>query len=237
MKQSLHAGRSEIRKTGFIPHSAVPLTVLPEDIVKALAGFEIVIVPGLDDSGQKHWQSQWETLFSEKNLRVDRVRQESWTYPVRARWQAGLADALQNRRRPVLLITHSLGAVLSAGFHDAAIAGALLVAPADTEQCTLPDHARIADFSPLPSGPLNFPALLVASRNDEWLSLTRARRLATAWSLEFFDAGAVGHIGNNNPEPGYWPDGLNALRRLLEIMNVLPPTPHSHRTPDRKSHS
>ncbi len=214
--------------TGLFPHTNRSPAALHDDIISALSGYDIIMVPGLDGSGPQHWQSHWEILFTENNLTVDRVRQHDWRHPVRAHWRAGLAEAIRGRDQPVLLLAHSLGAVLSAGFRHPAIAGALLVAPADTEQCIHTDRARIRDFSPLPATAPDFPALVVASRNDEWLSFPRARALAAQWNAELFDAGAVGHIGNK-AGPGEWTDGLRALRRLLDIIATSPRPPHEHR--------
>lgn len=220
-------------KEGLFSGIPLPVSRLRPAVVRALSGYDLVIVPGLDDSGPQHWQSRWESLFAANGLSVDRVRQQDWAYPDRAIWHAGLTDTVQGRERPVLLIAHSLGAVLSAGFQHPAVAGALLVAPADTEQCRLAERTRIADFASLPVTTLNFPALLVASRNDEWLSLSRARWLATRWGVEMFDAGEAGHIGNRS-QLGDWPDGLKALRRLLDIMGALPAASSDFHDPDMR---
>jgi predicted alpha/beta hydrolase family esterase len=93
------------------------------------------------------------------------------------------------------------------------VAGALLVAPPEAEHSAI-DH-RLAGFAPVPAGPLPFPAILAASRNDPYMAMRMARRLAANWGATFADAGAIGHI---NAQSGIadWPFGLFLLGRLLK---------------------
>ncbi|MGE0025075.1 MAG: RBBP9/YdeN family alpha/beta hydrolase, partial [Hyphomicrobium sp.] len=96
-------------------------------------------------------------------------------------------------------------AVQAAEDYRERVQGALLVAPAD------PDKFGVAGA--LPEGPLGFPATLVASANDPWLSVDKAFALALRWGADFVDLGAAGHI---NAESGFgpWPFGLSLLRQL-----------------------
>ena len=75
----------------------------------------------------------------------------------------------------------------------------MLVAPAD------PSHFGI-ELAP-PRAPLGFPALLVASENDSWISVEQARSWADIWGAEFVNAGSAGHI-NVASGHGPWPEGL-----------------------------
>jgi len=59
------------------------------------------------------------------------------------------------------------------------LAGALLVAPADVERADTPELIRC--FAPIPIQPLPFRSLLVASSNDEYLSMDRAEHFARRW--------------------------------------------------------
>ncbi|MBB2200610.1 alpha/beta hydrolase [Gluconacetobacter tumulisoli] len=188
-----------------------------------LSAFEIVIVPGLYGSGPDHWQSRWEAFLHRQGVTVRRVVQRNWANPTYRAWGNGLRHAMRACRRPAILVAHSLGAVLvarRASEHRLGIAaGALLVAPADVEQHAGPDACRVGGFAPLPVTPLPFPSLLIASRNDEWLSPARADALAARWGSTLVDAGRIGHIGSAS-DIGLWPDGLSALLQLARSLPI-----------------
>jgi uncharacterized protein len=118
---------------------------------------------------------------------------------------------------PVAIAAHSLGCALVA--HAArrapavAIRAALLVAPADVDSpAHTPPETRA--FAPMPLARLAFPATVVASRNDPYVTLERARAFAAAWGATFVDAGALGHI-NAASGLGDWRDGRAYLEALL----------------------
>ncbi|WP_244987506.1 RBBP9/YdeN family alpha/beta hydrolase [Komagataeibacter oboediens] len=190
-------------------------------VIQALSGFDVVIVPGLDGSGPQHWQSQWELFFRMHGVTVRRVQQDNWTHPHYPDWVQGLQHAVQTCHRPVILVAHSLGAILGVRMAieqgAAGIVGAFLVAPADIDHHHGPEATRVAGFAPLPATPLPFPAVLMASQDDEWLSMPRARDLAARWGATLIDAGAVGHIGNH-ARVGLWPDGMTALENLVRLI-------------------
>jgi len=79
---------------------------------------------------------------------------------------------------------------------------------------TLDTNARITTFAPTPREPLPFPAIVVGSRNDPYLSLRGARRLAREWRCGFADAGEAGHI-NAASALGDWPFGQFLLDLLV----------------------
>ncbi|WEQ57049.1 alpha/beta hydrolase [Komagataeibacter nataicola] len=189
----------------------------------ALGDYDIVIVPGLDGSNSWHWQSRWEILLQQHGASVHRVQQDDWMHPFYPAWKQGLLSAMRQVHRRAILIAHSLGAVLVARVAAEeglpGVAGAFLVAPADIEQHEGPAIARINAFGPLPGKPLPFPALIMASENDEWLSLFRAHFLATQWNAELVNAGTLGHIGNV-ANVGMWRAGLSALTQFADN---LPP--------------
>lgn len=209
------AGHSSVTAAG-----AASITV---PSLAPLAAFEIIIVPGLYDSGPDHWQSRWEVFLRRQGITVRRVVQGSWAKPTYRAWSNGLRHAMRDCRRPAILVAHSLGAVLVARQaserHLESAAGALLVAPADVEQHTGPDADRVRGFAPLPVTPMPFPSIVVASRNDEWLSSSRAHTLAARWGAALVDAGPVGHIGNTS-SLGLWPDGLSTLLKLARSLPI-----------------
>lgn len=187
------------------------------DIIKHLERYDLIIAPGLDNSDSQHWQSIWENELKENGLSVERLDQRDWSRPKRQQWQRELGRIIEQKTKPVILIAHSLGAIIGADFQHECIAGALFVAPADIEQCGPAQRARLGNFGSMPVNPLMYPAVLVASRNDEWLSFPRACWLAAQWNAEIVDAGEAGHIGNG-ANLGIWRDGIKALRRLLCII-------------------
>jgi predicted alpha/beta hydrolase family esterase len=69
-------------------------------------------------------------------------------------------------------------------------------------------------FGPMLLEPLPFPTMVLASRNDEMVSIERARVLASAWGSHFVDIGALGHIGSA-AKLGLWPQGLVWLGQFI----------------------
>jgi uncharacterized protein len=172
----------------------------------------ILIIPGLNGSGPHHWQTCLERSFRG----VRRVQQADWKRPNRAAWVERLVADIEANPGGVL-VAHSLGCALvahvAAERPDLAIEAALLVAPADVES---PRHTpqRLRGFAPIPRVPLPFRSVVVASTNDPYMALPRARELADTWGAAFVDAGPIGHI---NVEAGFgpWPAGERILRDLM----------------------
>lgn len=175
----------------------------------------ILILPGLGNSGAGHWQTQWEATIPN----VVRVQQQEWDAPQRSLWVDALNTALLNIDGTVILVAHSLGCALVAWWameyghaaHANKIAGALLVAPADVEQADLP--AAATGFSPMPRLRLPFKAIVVASSDDAWCALPKAKSFAADWDAQFISIGAFGHI-NAESNLGDWPQGREYLAAL-----------------------
>lgn len=118
---------------------------------------EILIVPGLHNSGPTHWQSWFETQLPATR----RVEQADWERTCLSDWAARVRQSIDERPAPLWIVAHSFGclATVTAGFVQAEkILGALLVAPAD------PD--RFGEPKALLEEKLAFPSLVVASSND-----------------------------------------------------------------------
>ncbi len=159
---------------------------------------QTLILPGLAGSPEGHWQYLW----AEERQNARYVEQENWDFPDLARWIATLDQALEESDG-VYLVAHSLGCVLAA--HVAAlpsarkIRGALLVAPCDLE-ATGRIHPGLISFGVMPESPLPFPSVLVASRDDPYMSYDRAGYFADRWGADLHDLGYAGHI---NLSSGY----------------------------------
>lgn len=179
----------------------------------------VLILPGLGGSGPEHWQTRWEDLHQ----RHVRLGQRDWDHPDREDWLSTLGAAIEAAGEPVVLVAHSLGCALVAYAarcpFAARIAAALLVAPADVDS---PAHtpAETRGFAPMPMTPLPFPATVVASEDDPYVTLGRARAFAAAWGTAFVDAGPRGHL-NAASGLGDWPDGRRHLAALLARATLL----------------
>lgn len=180
-----------------------------------------LILPGFMGSGPGHWQYHWLDADPDAIL----VSQDDWDNPDLCSWLSRLENALL-RHPGATLVAHSLGAVLAthlAGRPSAALVGAaLLVAPADVgiARALHPDCIK---GRPATERALGFPALVVASRNDPYLTFGEAQRLATVWGARLVDLGPAGHI-NIASGHGAWPFGYHLAARLegREVAGLMP---------------
>ena len=177
------------------------------------ADCDILIIPGLGNSGPDHWQTRWER----KLPTARRVEQADWDAPDREDWVRRIRAAVEASTRPVVLVAHSLGVVTVAhaasGLPPGRVRAAFLVAPPDTERDDMPDVIE-RSFGALPRDPLPFPSMLIASRNDPYCSFARADDLAASWGSLLVDAGEAGHL-NTASGHGPWPEGLTRFATLL----------------------
>lgn len=184
----------------------------------------VLIVPGLRDQVDDHWQ----TLLERKlpNARsVPPLERDKLSCAARV---AALDAALSQIDAPVLLVAHSAGVMITVHWarlhrlgmgsadhrmnhgmsHDmihGKIHGALLATPPDFESPLPPgyptlDVLRNEGWLPVPRDPLPFPSIVAASTNDPLASVERVEELAQAWGSRLIDIGAVGHL---NPAAGY----------------------------------
>ena len=175
-----------------------------------------LILPGLFDSGPQHWQTHWER----EDPSCRRVLQADWETPRCADWVATLDAAIAYSADPVVLVAHSSSCALVAHWSHGAsrenlarVRGALLVAPSDPEGPNYPEGPT--GFAPMPTAPLPFPSIVVASTDDEYIRLDRAEQFARAWGSRLEVVGALGHI-NSASRLGSWPQGFALLRELAK---------------------
>lgn len=172
---------------------------------------QYLIVPGLGNSGPEHWQ----TYFEKSGDNFLRIEQEEWDAPRCVDWLETIdKKVLQFDLTNVVLIGHSLGCstiVHWAKKYKRQIKGALLVAPSDLEapQYTFP----ATGFTPIPLEKINFRTIVVASADDPWVSLERAKFFAKCWGSELLNIGNAGHI---NVASGHtrWDQGMAILKTL-----------------------
>jgi len=177
---------------------------------------DVLILPGWQDSGPGHWQTNWEASHG-----YLRVQQHDWMRPLRGDWIARLEEVLLARRdqgrASAVLAAHSLGCMLVAAWaahsrNTHLVHGALLVAPPDTER----DDVRqmLPSWAPVPAQPLPFSAVVFASTDDPFCAFDRAGLFARRWGAELIAAGARGHL-NAESGLGPWPQGQQALQQLM----------------------
>jgi predicted alpha/beta hydrolase family esterase len=181
-----------------------------------IAEVDILIQPGLENSGEGHWQRRWAERFPNATV----IEQADWDRPLRQDWVPRIEQAVALATRPVVLVTHSLGTI--AAVHAAPhlgdkVRGAFLVSPPDLENdellATLPVELRT--FMNAPRDPLPFPSMLVVSSNDAFCSVERAVDMSTAWGSELHLQNNAGHI-NTASGHGPWPEGLLMFTRLMQ---------------------
>src|SRR5262249_2596788 len=83
--------------------------------------------------------------------------------------------------------------------------------PADGQQ----DWRKIAaSFAPMPAACLPFPAKVIASSEDPFVSIERARALGVQWGADVSILAKAGHI-NADSGHGPWPEGLLSFGAFL----------------------
>lgn len=172
-----------------------------------------LIVPGYSNSGPTHWQTYWEKSLPDAN----RVEQRDWEHPHKADWVDTLDRTVAALESDTILVSHSLGVATTVlwllqkareGAVPAKVKGVFLVAPADIDVIDI-----VEDFAPMPLEKLPVPSCVVASQNDEYVTIERARLFADSWGSLFFDVGRKGHI-NALSNLGEWEEGRALLREF-----------------------
>jgi len=179
-----------------------------------LSQADILIVPGLGNSGEDHWQSRWEA----KLPTARRVEQGDWHRPDMMAWSTRVREEAEKATRPVVLVSHSLGAyavAFAAARLASTVRGAFLVAP--PSERVLAELCGPAIVDALPRAPFPFKTLVIASRDDQYGDYEEIESLARAWGAEISDAGNSGHI-NTDSGHGPWPEGLMRFGGFMKTL-------------------
>lgn len=175
---------------------------------------DILLIPDLGNTGPGHWQRRWE-----QKMRTSQwVEQNNWKAPLRDTWVDTVEQAVLHATRPVVLVGHSLGVITivhaAQKLTDTKVCGAFLVTPLDIdENREVPRKAL--PFANVPTAPLPFPSILVASDNDPYCTTERAGDMANAWGSEFHAAQESGRFDLESGH-GPWPDGMMMFMRLMQ---------------------
>ena len=172
---------------------------------------EIVFIPGSAGLDERHWLARWQgRLSTGRRLEIDPADTAN-----PGSWVQKIALAVNEAQRPVVLVAHGLGVTASihaAGGFSVPVAGAFLVAPADPS-------TKGNAFQPFPVGPLAFPSVLVASRNDPHCDFMRAEEFAADWGSQLIDAGTVGRLDVESGH-GPWPEGSLTFARFVSRLSA-----------------
>ena len=182
-----------------------------------LPRLHVLVLPGWQNSGPRHWQSRWEALYGDV-----RVEQSDWMHPLRGDWMMRLDEAIgeleaREASPRVALVAHSLGCQLVAAWaahsrKTARVRAALLVAPPDVEREEV--RGVLHSFTPIVRQRLPFPSLAVISTDDPFCALDRARAMAIDWGSQVLEVRERGHL-NSDSNLGDWPEGRQLLADLL----------------------
>ncbi len=172
----------------------------------------VLLLPGWQDSGPRHWQTLWGQRHGYR-----RVEQHDWERPLRGDWVTRLEEVLLTCDEPAVLVGHSLGCLLVAAWASVSrnthrVKAALLVAPGDVERPEV--RAVLHSWTPIAQQRLPFRSVLVASQDDPYCSLARARQFAAGWGSQCMDHGPAGHL-NADSGLGSWPEGHVLLQDLM----------------------
>ncbi|MFE2143694.1 RBBP9/YdeN family alpha/beta hydrolase [Streptomyces sp. NPDC059456] len=182
----------------------------------------IVIVPGMREHGEDHWQTVLAKRLDDAGRTVRTVPPLGRDRLGRVAHVSNMAAVMEQVTGPVVIVAHSAGVMTTVQWvrwHDADVRGALLATPPDFET-PLPDGYPTLDelatygWTPVPRKPLPFPSIVAASSNDPLGSPERVAGLARDWESRLVGIGAAGHL---NPASGHgpWP-GAEELIDALE---------------------
>jgi len=180
----------------------------------------ILIIPGLRDHVEMHWQTLLEKRLA-KVCSVAPVQTNKLNCENRV---TAIQKQLEQIQDPVILVAHSAGVLMTihwAAKYQRPIQGALLVAPPDLNESwpeNYPNPATLKQegWSPLPNQSLPFPSILVASTNDYLARYEVVSDLAEKWGSQLVNLGDVGHL---NPASGfgYWPLAEQFIQQLDQV--------------------
>jgi uncharacterized protein len=173
---------------------------------------DFVLVPGAPPS-DRHWIARWWRNLDTATLvpppPPDAAGDDDWG--------KRLLEKVAACTRPRVIVAHGRGAALVVSAHrelaELGIAGAMLVAPCEARQAT-DDNNDDGDPGALPDCALGFPVVMIAPRNNPYLSFERSEVLAATWNAQLVDAGETGTLDDTTGH-GPWPEGLLRLGRFL----------------------
>ncbi|MGC7101835.1 RBBP9/YdeN family alpha/beta hydrolase [Amycolatopsis lurida] len=175
-----------------------------------------VIIPGIDGSDERHWQSLWETQWGASAVRIAPA---SWSTPDLPDWVAAVQaayDITSRRDSQVALVAHSLGCWAAAHWLDQVRpdrVAAFLVAPPNPQGPAFPRQAA-STFLGLSARPLPCRSVMVASDDDPYCDPATSASFAHEWQAQAHLLRSHGHV-NSGSGLGEWQAGRELLRMLV----------------------
>lgn len=169
----------------------------------------VLLVPGIGNSGDRHWQSLWQVKYAD----VCRVIQRDWDHPVCEEWVITLDRAIRQAAAPPILVAHSLGCLAVAHWaaqSDRPCHAALLVAMPDPGAAAFPQEA--VGFATTPPGLGKYRVTVISSDDDPYATAEFTERQVAAWGAEHVRLSRRGHI-NADSGLGDWPEGWAIIDR------------------------
>lgn len=180
----------------------------------------IVIVPGLRDHVDEHWQTLLQAKLAQtrKVVSVPPLREDGLNCAARVE---AIEQTVQAVDGPIIFVAHSGGVIMLlhwARKYRHAVKGALLAAPPDFETPLPAGYPKLETLQahgwlPVPAKRLPFASLVAASTNDPLASYASVEAMAKQWGSTLVNVGAVGHL---NPASGFgeWPRAEQLLQQI-----------------------
>ncbi len=184
-----------------------------ESLLEYSQKYNLLNVPGIGDSRERHWHTNWEITFPE----TKRVIQKDWDHPDQVEWVMVLETAIKNNSdKPIILIAHSLGggAIIHANELNKldGVKGIFMVALPDIERKDFPKEC--SGFVPMPKRELSVPGVMISSETDDWCSIEVAEKWSKSLAIPLINIGDKQHICGAN-EFESWEDGKRLLVNFL----------------------
>lgn len=178
--------------------------------------YQFLHIPGIGDSGETHWHTNWENSFPE----IQRVIQKNWESPDKEAWIKTLESYIEEYSvKPIILIAHSLGSgtIIHADYLNklTGVKAAFLVALPDIERKDFPEEC--SGFVPMPKSKFSIPAVMVSSESDEWCSMEVAKKWSDILEVPLINIGKKQHICGEK-EFEEWKEGKNLLVDFLDSL-------------------
>jgi uncharacterized protein len=181
----------------------------------------VLIVPGLRDHVDAHWQTLLTADLEARGRKVRTVPPMGRTDLDCATKVAAIEREAQAVEGPLVIVAHSGGIVMLAHWARQTrrpVLGALLAAPPDFERPMPEGYPTVEQLDasgwlPVPRERLPFPSIVAASRNDPLADYERVAQMARDWGSRLVDLGDVGHL---NPASGFgpWPRAEEFIEEL-----------------------
>jgi hypothetical protein len=180
----------------------------------------ILIVPGLRDHVEAHWQRHLERkLFCVRKLVcVPALEADKLSCAARV---SAIQRTIETIDGPIIVVAHSAGVVMLVHWAQELareLKGALLAAPPDFESplpagCPTLVALQPDGWLPVPRHTLPFGSIVAASTTDPLATLDRVTQMASDWGSELVNVGALGHV---NPASGFgeWPLAEKLIQSL-----------------------